>query len=101
MSSHVGLQGGADSIAGFLEGAPPEYYLVYLFGAGLGLPCSEDAFVVWVGSRMWRGIYGGWQSAAYVLAIVYAGVVISDLVSSQWIMCRSCMPDSCKQFPKP
>jgi hypothetical protein len=66
-----------------LEGAPPEYYLVYLFGAGLGLPCSEDAFVVWVGSRMWRGVYGGWQNAAYVLSLVYAGVVISDLVSRQ------------------
>ena len=104
------MQGGSQSIAGFLEGAPPESYLIYLLGAGMGLPCSEvgssilstltcinlpgstrrvwrpfpenaqDAFVVWVGSRLSRGVYGSWQRATYVLAIVYAGVVISDLV---------------------
>jgi len=41
---------------------------------------SEDALVVWVGSRLWQGHYGGGWGAAAVLAFVYLGVVISDWV---------------------
>ncbi|KAK9906818.1 hypothetical protein WJX75_008490 [Coccomyxa subellipsoidea] len=52
-----------------------------MFAAGLGMPCSEDAFVIWVGSKLWRGMYGAWQEAAYVLFIVYIGVVVSDMLT--------------------
>ena len=45
------------------------------------LQCSEDALVVWVGSNIFNGVYGGWQGIAYVLSIVYFGVVVSDMVS--------------------
>ena len=45
------------------------------------LQCSEDALVVWVGSNIFKGVYGGWQGIAYVLSIVYVGVVVSDMVS--------------------
>lgn len=45
------------------------------------LQCSEDALVVWVGSNIFKGVYGGWQGIAYVLSIVYFGVVVSDMVS--------------------
>lgn len=45
------------------------------------LQCSEDALVVWVGSNILKGVYGGWQGIAYVLSIVYFGVVVSDMVS--------------------
>lgn len=92
------LQGGAASLAVFLETAPPPLYLVYMLAAGFGLPvstteptdtqpcvfvmllslsllclvlcpslraglsclqCSEDALVVWAGSNIFRGVYGG------------------------------------------
>lgn len=36
--------------------------------------------MIWVGSKLWRGVYGAWQQAAYVLFIVYFGVVVSDMV---------------------
>ncbi len=45
------------------------------------LQCSEDALDVWVGSNIFKGVYGGWQGIAYVLSIVYFGVVVSDMVS--------------------
>ena len=32
------------------------YYLLYLLSAGLGLPCSEDALNVWIGSRYSAGL---------------------------------------------
>ncbi len=46
------------------------------------MQCSEDALVVWVGANISNGVYGGWQGIAYVLSIVYFGVVVSDMVSS-------------------
>ena len=33
-------QGGASSVATFLETAPPPLYLVYMLAAGFGLPVS-------------------------------------------------------------
>lgn len=75
------LKGGAASLAVFLETAPPPLYLVYMLAAGFGIPCSEDALVVWVGSNIFNGVYGGWQGIAYVLSIVYFGVVVSDMVT--------------------
>ena len=75
------LQGGAEGIGAFLETAPPPYYLFYLLSAGLGFPCSEDAFVVWLGSRIAQGIYGSRQRVAYTLAIVYMGIVASDMIT--------------------
>ena len=109
------LQGGAASLAVFLETAPPPLYLVYMLAAGFGLPvsiasysvpmlcsspqalsmmhvaqlarnlptclqCSEDALVVWAGSNIFRGVYGGPAGIAYVLGIIYFGVVVSDMV---------------------
>ncbi len=32
-------------------------------------------------SRLWRGLYGGWQQSAYVLGLVYIGVVVSDYLT--------------------
>lgn len=75
------LKGGASSVAMFLETAPPPLYLVYMLAAGFGLPCSEDALVVWVGSNIVKGKYGGLPGIAYVLGIIYFGVVVSDLVT--------------------
>ncbi len=48
---------------------------------------SEDALVVWVGSRLWQGHYGGGWGAAAVLAFVYLGVVISDWVRTSAPTC--------------
>lgn len=45
--------------------------------------------MIWVGSKLWRGVYGAWQQAAYVLFIVYVGVVVSDLVSSSLLAYQS------------
>lgn len=42
--------------------------------------CSEDALVVWAGSNIFRGVYGGPAGVAYVLGIIYFGVVVSDMV---------------------
>lgn len=75
------LKGGAASLAVFLETAPPPLYLVYMLAAGFGLPCSEDALVVWVGSNIFKGVYGGPAGIAYVLAIIYFGVVVSDMLT--------------------
>lgn len=44
------------------------------------LQCSEDALVVWAGSNIFRGVYGGPAGVAYVLGIIYFGVVVSDMV---------------------
>ena len=77
----VVLQGGAEGIGAILETAPPPYYLFYLLSAGLGFPCSEDAFVVWLGSKIAQGIYGSWQRVAYTLTIVYMGIVASDMIT--------------------
>ena len=44
------------------------------------LQCSEDALVVWAGSNIFRGVYGGPAGIAYVLGIIYLGVVVSDMV---------------------
>ena len=66
----------------FLETAPPPYYLIYLLAAGLGLPCSEDAFVAWVGANIAKGVYGSSATVALALVVVYIGVVSSDLVRS-------------------
>jgi UPF0716 family protein affecting phage T7 exclusion len=49
------------------------------------LQCSEDAFVVWVGSKLSRGVYGPRHQVAWVLFIIYIGVVLSDLVCIQLI----------------
>lgn len=38
------MQGGAASLAVFLETAPPPLYLVYMLAAGFGLPVSTFAF---------------------------------------------------------
>ena len=38
---HV-MQGGAASLAVFLETAPPPLYLVYMLAAGFGIPVSTD-----------------------------------------------------------
>ncbi|KAL3137315.1 hypothetical protein ABBQ32_006855 [Trebouxia sp. C0010 RCD-2024] len=75
------LKGGAASLAVFLETAPPPLYLVYMLAAGFGLPCSEDALVVWAGSNIFRGVYGGPAGVAYVLGIIYFGVVVSDMLT--------------------
>ncbi|KAK9842500.1 hypothetical protein WJX81_003116 [Elliptochloris bilobata] len=75
------FQGGASGVAALLETAPPQYYFLYLIAAGFGVPCSEDALVVWVGSRLWLGHYGGGWHAATVLATVYLGVVLSDWIT--------------------
>lgn len=45
------------------------------------MQCSEDALVVWVGSNIAKGVYGGWQQNLWVLSIIYFGVVVSDMVS--------------------
>ena len=45
--------------------------------------CSEDALVVWVGSKLWLGHYGSGWYAAGVLLLVYAGVVLSEYVRRQ------------------
>lgn len=44
--------------------------------------CSEDALVVWVGSNIAKGVYGGWQQNLWVLSIIYFGVVVSDMVGA-------------------
>lgn len=44
------------------------------------MQCSEDALVVWAGSNIFRGVYGGPAGIAYVLGIIYFGVVVSDMV---------------------
>lgn len=44
------------------------------------MQCSEDALVVWAGSNIFRGRYGGPAGIAYVLGIIYFGVVVSDMV---------------------
>ena len=36
------MQGGAGSLAVFLETAPPPLYLVYMLAAGFGIPVSID-----------------------------------------------------------
>ena len=36
------MQGGAASLAVFLETAPPPLYLVYMLAAGFGIPVSTD-----------------------------------------------------------
>lgn len=74
-------QGGAEGVGALLENAPPITYLVYLLSAGFGLPCSEDALVAWVGSNIAKGKYGGSTGNVGVLAIVYLGVVASDMVT--------------------
>ena len=75
------VQSGTDGLGAFLETAPPPCYLVYLLAAGFGLPCSEDALVAWVGSNISKGLYGSVQQHALVLAIVYIGVVASDMIT--------------------
>ena len=76
-----------------LESAHPGWYLGYLVGAGVGLPLSEDALCVWVGAALAkaataRGGVGGVTEAlsdggrtAQCLAYLYAGVVLSDMVT--------------------
>ena len=51
--------------------------------------CSEDALVVWVGSKLWLGHYGSGWYAAGVLLLVYAGVVLSDYVRHQAVHTHS------------
>ena len=34
-----------------------------------------------VSCRLWRGLYGGWEQSAYVLGLVYIGVVVSDYLT--------------------
>lgn len=52
-----------------------------MVAAGFGLPCSEDALVVWAGAGMATGRYGGTLGNLQVAAILYVGVVLSDLVT--------------------
>ena len=54
--------------------------------------CSEDALVVWVGSKLWLGHYGSGWYAAGVLLLVYAGVVLSDYVRRQALFTHSQWP---------
>ena len=59
----------------------PHLYFLYLCGAGLGIPLSEDALVVWMGSRLAHGAYSSAGMAATAVATVYAGVVLSDTMT--------------------
>ena len=59
----------------------PHLYFLYLCGAGLGIPLSEDALVVWLGSRLAHGAYSSAGMAATAVATVYAGVVLSDTMT--------------------
>lgn len=74
-------------VAAYFEGAhamPLQFHFAYLVLAGLGVPLSEDAFVVWIGATLSNGssIYAASKAQmAACLAVVYVGVVLSDLVT--------------------
>jgi len=80
-AAFAGFQGSAASISSVLASVSPPFYLVYMLAAGFGLPCSEDALVVWAGAGMATGRYGGWPGILQVVGILYFGVVVSDLVT--------------------
>ena len=67
---------GAQVLAG-----PPWYYFVYLLLAGFGVPLSEDALVTWIGAKLAVGSFATLQNKAAVLAWVFSGVVLSDMVT--------------------
>eukprot|EP00803_Ostreobium_quekettii_P000603 evm.model.scf_1266.1 EVM.evm.TU.scf_1266.1 scf_1266:362-4843(+) len=75
------LKNGTATMGAYLEQAPPMAYYFYLLGAGFGLPFSEDALVAWIGSRLFVGFYQSWVQVGTVLAYVYAGVVLSDMIT--------------------
>ena len=75
------MQGSTASLGAYLESAPTPSYLLYLIAAGFGLPCSEDALVIWVGSNICKGKYVGAVATAVTLCIVYIGVVVSDMIT--------------------
>lgn len=92
------VQGGASSVAAYLETANPLSYLIYMLGAGVGLPCSEDALVVWVGQGIFLGRYGGPPGIAQVLAIIYVGVTVSDMLTFYvGVACRNGFFNSLKK----
>lgn len=76
-----------DQVVAYLDGAhamPLQFHLGYLVLAGLGVPLSEDAFVVWIGATLSNGssIYATSKvKMASCLAVVYVGVVLSDMVT--------------------
>ncbi|GMH42617.1 hypothetical protein BSKO_10536 [Bryopsis sp. KO-2023] len=75
------LKGGSSAVGAYLDAAPAWTYLIYMLAAGVGLPFSEDALVVWVASRMVTGFYSSWIACCGVIAIIYTGVVVSDLIT--------------------
>jgi len=56
-------------------------YFLYLLAAGFGIPVSEDALVVWVGAKLALNQFQSFTQVATVLAMVYAGVVLSDMIT--------------------
>lgn len=59
----------------------PFYYFLYLMGAGFGVPLSEDALVVWVGSMLARNAYSSIFKGITIVITLYWGVVLSDMVT--------------------
>eukprot|EP00894_Picocystis_sp_ML_P005170 jgi/Pico_ML_1/55687/g1342.t2 len=77
------------------------FHFAYLVLAGLGVPLSEDAFVVWIGATLSNGssIYAASKAQmAACLAVVYVGVVLSDWSpsSSAWD-CAWDSSDACER----
>ncbi|CAM9458866.1 unnamed protein product, partial [Discosporangium mesarthrocarpum] len=71
------------SISSIMEAAnsaPPVSYFCYLLAAGFGVPVSEDALVIFVGTLLTRSDFTRSRKLSLLLW-VYAGVVLSDLVT--------------------
>ena len=47
----IARSGWAEAAVSCIMGAPLPFFLLYFWGAGVGLPFSEDAMVCWLGSR--------------------------------------------------
>ncbi|CAM9508116.1 unnamed protein product [Choristocarpus tenellus] len=71
------------SISSIMEAAntaPPISYFCYLMAAGVGVPVSEDALVIFVGTLLTQPNFSVARKVS-LLAWVYSGVVMSDMVT--------------------
>jgi len=67
------------------KGTQPVIFLMWVFAAELETPANltslSEVQVAWVGANAANGKYGGWRTFLPVVAIVYVGVVLSDLIT--------------------
>jgi len=66
------------SFATAAESVPLWGYFVYLMGAGIGIPLSEDALCIHAGAMVARGVG---PPPVLLVPTIYAGVVLSDLLT--------------------